>query len=357
MGEGGITPELAQDQQAKGPHPTESNVDAKPAGAISLGRKVRDIDAQLEETKAKGDKEKVNEFFSTSNATNDLFSVNHPEIVGEEGFKDGVTKINIQGQNRALLDVRLDTNNKAVYLCRVDGIDGYIEVQREVVRNILLIEKKDSVLSLFSGDERKGVEDYIRGLTDGGIPLSTSWITEEIQEQNANQEKSPEDKVISDQLERLEQKLKKTGQLTDREKGLLRVLRIAEKSTSEARSVIQNHALQLLKTSGTLGLDEAFQSIKNKITAGMDYLRSQGLSDEDIETGLNMLGTEEAEKILSQLGEAFVGRELSAKEINELVATEKKKGVKGGILLALLLAAIGPMELFKQTVPIGDGRN
>lgn len=201
----------------------------------------------------------------------------------------------------------------------------------------------------------------IKELEDGVFAYSFPKATQENPESpNVLKEKLPEDKIISDQLSRLEEKLDKTGKLEGKEQQLLRILRIAEKSKSEARPVIQAQALKLLKESGTVGLDETFQkasqSVSQKISGGMDYLKEQGLSEGDIEIGLKMLGTEEAEKILSQWGKEFVGQELSKEEINELVATEKKKGLKDGVLLALLLAAIGPMELGKELVPM-PGRN
>lgn len=371
-GEGQTTAEPARNQETEVPQAAENNTETQPAGAIFVGRKAQEIDTQLEEIKARGNKEELERFFGVNNGVNDLFSLNHLEIVGEEGFKDGVTKVNIQGQDRAIQDVKIDENNNTVYRCKVDGIDDYIEAPREIVKNVLLVEKKDSVLALFSGDERRAVEDYIGGLDNGSIPLSTRW-EEEAKQDQATPEKSPEDMEIANKIAQYRKLFEKkfetartqNAPLSDEDSQTLIMLRLAEAANGDEGVILKHLALKNLRDDhGEQRLDGAVNDLQEKASAAIDKvseLMDKAKAEEfrkAIEEGkLGDLIKEGKLLKIEGIRELLFGKDMTEEKLKEILRIDKKKNWKNPLLLALIILLIGPMELGKEVVPMPGSRN
>lgn len=370
-GEGQITTEPSSSQvQPPASQEVKGNVEAKTVGANSVGRKAEEINAEFADIKKRGNKEEAEEFLSDEGRRN-LFIADHPELIEEEDFKDGVTKISLEGQDRAIRDVKIDENNSAVYKCKVDGIDGYIEVPREVIKNILLVEKRNMILNLFSGDERKAVEDYMSGLVDGSIPLSTSWRTEELQEQKA-QEKSPEDIVISRYRKSFEDEFKKAEERGDVPKDQMEkieetliLLRLAEEANGDAGVIFKHIALKnLAEEHAEQGLDNVIDTLQEKVPAAIDKVCE--LMDADkalefrnaIEDG-KLEDLVKSGKLLKVEGmrELLFGKDFTEEKLKEILRVDKKKKWKDPFLLALIILLIGPMELGKEVVPMPGSGN
>lgn len=193
-------------------------------------------------------------------------------------------------------------------------------------------------------------------------------------------EKSAEDEVFGRELQKLEErrnKLKPGESLSQEDGETLMSLRFALQATGDAGVVLKGMTLErlreLVKLRGSmvLGLEEAVKSIESKMPqAESNFLgafHESGATKEEAAMYLNALKKGKLPEMLQNktlppeklkgLSELIFGKELSKKDIGELLEVSKKKGLKDWLLLTFFLAAIGPMEFGKEVAPIPSSKN
>lgn len=277
----------------------------------------------------------------------------------------------------------LDSNRLKLYFETLNVIGGETaEKVNKIAAEYLRIRIGDRFLTL---DEwRAELDAAQKPAVDGSDPdpqkiqelesgiFGYNFLEDSAQAENATREKSPEDIVIDKELASLEKRvqeiLKKGGQPTiEQQQGVI-ALRYAARMKGEAAPLLNSLALEHLRISGTFGLEDAMRSVNEKLPIAEDnvreFFKNQNLSESDAEIFINAVKTGKLPDIIKEgrfpqiegLREVFFGKDVTEKELKELLEIEKKKGLKDTLLLAILLAAIGPAEFVQKTVPMEPSR-
>jgi len=242
------------------------------------------------------------------------------------------------------------------------------EGDKKVRYSILEFEEK---LKVIESDSSLSEEKKRENLEQLKQEARCGFLTEKEQAQDTQekpQEKSAED-IISQQLSSLEKQLeaiKKEGRRTTGEQQqLIDLLRLAKEANGEVGALLKEKALQSLKANGALGIDNTMQSLSQQVEVAKnklyEHLKNQNWSEEEISKFGSIVDKGQLEKMVREgkfpkvegLDKLLFGREMTEEQLKKLLDPEGKKGLKGGsLLIALLILALGSMELAKQVIPM-----
>ena len=339
-------------------------VEIENAAKSLLGREIERVNAEF--GNSEGSKENLVEIFPDPRERK-MYLADHPEVLTRENLaKSNPLVVEHNGQMVRIKSIEKVGKDKDIYLCELEGVEGAVELPREVVKNAQLVSEAKDIFSLFSGEEKNAVKEYIKTLPNGENVIydGTTKTAEQAQEPN----KSADD-IISEKLSLLEGKIKEAqkegGRLSKEQQELLGILRLAKEANGEVGALLKEKALQSLKANGVLGIDNVIQSLSQQVKAAegklFEHLQNQNWSEEEISEFRSLVNEGQLEKIVKEgkfsevkdLDKLLFGRKMTEEQLKKLLDPEDKKGLKGGsLLIALLFLLLGSMELAKQAVPM-----
>jgi len=201
------------------------------------------------------------------------------------------------------------------------------------------------------------------------------FLTEKEQAQSTqeNQEKSPEDILISGHRKLFEKKFKEAEERGDTPKEQLEqlekigetlvMLRLAEEANGEAGIILKHLALKNLEENyGAQGLGDSIENLGkqaaesiNKVCERMEPGKAEEFRNAIKEGKLEDLITSGKLPKIEGMRELLFGKDFTEEKLKEILDLNKKKKWGNALLLALLILLIGPIEMSKQVVPMSGG--
>ena len=355
--------EVSQAQEQTAPKaPTDRDVEVETvANPKDLIRSK--IDEVNEEVDVAGeDLAKKTEIFK-DNGKKWLFLSDHPELLTKEELAGGKpTQIEYNGELHTVESVTI--KDEGTYTCRLKGTDRDVEFSKDTVRNILLVEGKAHIVTLFDNDQKDAVEEYIDSLNSKEKPPE-----DKVQKQQNVQEQSQENilslhrKSFEEQFRLAQERGNIPKEQMEQMEQTFIMLRLAEEAKGDAGAILKHLALKNLQDHhGIQGLEVVASNLKAKAEEAIDTVHNFiSKSDETMANEFSRASKEGKLEDMIRLGKLFkvegmrnllFGKDMTEKKLKEVLQIDKKKKWNNLLLLALIIMLIGPVELGKEAVPL-----